>query len=218
MIWLIIIGIIVAVCYFAVKFSNQANKLKEIAEQGDPQAQYDYAVKWCSGDEAVKWCQKAADNGHTEAEQKLPELKEKAIREKEKAEEKKMKATAIKYTSQYQIYLQVIDALKQNGYEIKEDPVKKDLARAFVNKGHEQHGMLFAVDYPKTSVLEVVTDGGITTGSYKDMKGVCDLVLNSRHRGKVYWPEDSLVGGFTSDMTVYRYDGNWIKILASVIG
>jgi len=117
---------------------------------------------------------------------------------------------SIEKTPQYQIYLEVLEALKQAGYQIKEVNVWQTL----VKKGDVNHGQVFVVDYPKG--LASISSTIRMYSNYETMKRVIKDINNSRKRGKTYWSENNLVGGFTSDSTG-TYDDKWINILAFVV-
>ena len=113
-------------------------------------------------------------------------------------------------TPQYQIYLKALEALKQSGYEIKETNSK----HAFIWESSKKIGHLFVVEYPGFfSSIPIFGD----FSDFNSMKKVCEMVINNRHKSAVYWPSNSLVGGFTCSQGVFQYEDDWLKILASVI-
>jgi len=118
---------------------------------------------------------------------------------------------------QYQIYLEALEAVKSGGYEIE----KKNSWQSYVKRGSVRYGLIFVVDFPKEGFLSVimprVSDANRSTSNYEIMRDIIQDVNNSHRRGQTYWPNDSLVGGFTTDLRGYTYDENWIRILESVI-
>ena len=125
----------------------------------------------------------------------------------------------IKETPQYQIYLEVLEALKQAGYHIEE----RNAWQSYVKHGSENYGMVFVVDYPQNfGCLSIIIPDDILQfiynfSNYGTMKGVLKDINNSRKRGKTYWPDYSLVGCFTMDKANYTYNDIWIKMAASGI-
>ena len=129
-------------------------------------------------------------------------------------------------TPQYQIYLKVLEALKQGGYEIE-----GKINNYTVTRGNESYGNVFVVDHPNylednpgcgclVSIIPGIKDLLNMFRSFSDyetMKRIVEDVNNSRKRGKTYWPKDSLVGGYTTDMYGHKYNDEWLKILESIV-
>jgi len=124
----------------------------------------------------------------------------------------------IKETPQYQLYLEVLEAVKQGGYEIE-----MDSWQSIVKRGSERVGQIFVVKEPlgNSGCLFALIPGIInfinSWSKYESMQGVVQMIRNSRKRSKICWPDYSLVGGFTQDGSTYKYDDRWINIMESVI-
>ena len=114
--------------------------------------------------------------------------------------------THIRETPQYQIYLEVAEALKQSGYEIENITFNKGLIKSFVKHDLKNYGMLFAV-----------YNAGPFSNGISDMKGVVEHAHRIRERSAVYWPEGRFVGGFTAEDGFYSYDEEWLNILQTFI-
>ena len=129
-------------------------------------------------------------------------------------------------TPQYQIYLETLEAVKQGGYEID----KRNSWQSVVKHGSTKLGLIFVVKEPfypddnlgcgcLISLIPGIKDFLNTIRSWSNYEAMADAVRNinnSRKRGKTYWPDGSLVGGYTTDMFGFKYDENWINILISV--
>jgi hypothetical protein len=125
----------------------------------------------------------------------------------------------IRETVHYQIYLEVTDALNKKGYEIIPQKSSKKFVMSYVTRDSSNYGQLFVVAPPKMGCLASIFIRPFTKGltQYETMRGVADMVRNSRKRGKVYWPNNSLVGGFTSNDGGYMHNEHWLSIMESVI-
>jgi hypothetical protein len=125
----------------------------------------------------------------------------------------------IKETPQYQLYLEVLEAVKRGGYEIE----RCNNFQSFVKRGSENVGQIFVVKEPldDSGCLTALIPGVInfinSWSGYESMKAVVRSINNRRNRSKTYWPDYSLVGGFTQDGSGYKYDDRWINIMESVI-
>jgi len=222
---------IIPIVYLFFCENKETKILRGQAEQGDTNAQYNlgvYLMSKNSYEEAQNWFDKASAQGHTDAQSKSNECRikieekvaAKAAREAEAAAEKELKKQRIIETiPHYHIYEKAVFVLKQSGYEIENTVFKKGLIQSFVKRDSINYGMLFAVKPPSQfeSLIENKTEVG-STGDYYIMVQVCKDTLNSRHKGKVCWPEHSLVGGFTGGHPMYRYNEEWLEVLQSVIG
>ena len=116
-------------------------------------------------------------------------------------------------TPQYQIYLHALEALKNGGYEIKES----NASQALVYQGSNCYGQIFVVRYPVgiVSLIPLLR----SWSNYETMVGAVELIRNSRKRSEIYWPQGSLVGGFTvANHGPYSFNNEWLRILESVIG
>ena len=116
---------------------------------------------------------------------------------------------------QYKIYLKALETLKQAGYEIAECNFRS----AHVKRGFENYGMIFVV---KESgwFISILASFSSTIREWTDYAlwvRTVEMVDNSRKHGKSYWPDNSLVGGFTQDSAPYTYNEEWLYILESVI-
>ena len=129
----------------------------------------------------------------------------------------------IRETPQYQIYLKALETLKQRGYEIEELEDKKSMASHQIKKGSTLYGKIFVLKDPDTLFNRLFGDNGFVKlfrsfGSFETMVGACEAVRNSRYKSKVYWPDYSLVGAYTTGGFGFEYEDNWLKIVSSVIG
>jgi len=126
----------------------------------------------------------------------------------------------ITQTAQYQIYLTVIDALKQNGYGIQEHETKKSCARSIILKDSRNCGQVFVVADPKQGCLGALlctifpTIGTIRDSqtSYSIMQATIEH--QQQKNRKTYWPNHSLVGGYANLDIEYE----WLSIVQSIIG
>ena len=73
--------VVVSRCVTSRKNSVLHEGLKELAKQGDPVSQYEYALL-CSGDEQREWLNKAFAQGYEAAKKKLVEIQENEVRER----------------------------------------------------------------------------------------------------------------------------------------
>jgi len=128
---------------------------------------------------------------------------------------KKKENNKIMESPQYQIYLKALVALKQAGYEISECNFRS----AHVKRGYENYGMVFFAKEPGRfiSILSYFSSTIRGWTNYASWLRVIEMVENGKERGKSYWPDNSLVGGFTQDSKPYTYNEEWLDILASVI-
>jgi TPR repeat protein len=228
---------IIPIVYLLFSEKKEIKLLRGQAKQGDTDAQYNlgvYLMNKNSYEEAQNWFDKAATQGHTDAQSKSDECRikieeEKAAAERraaERAAEKEAAAAAekariIESLPQYHIYLNAVYALEQSGYEIENTVFKKGLIQSYVKQGDIKYGMIFTVKYPsqtETLLENRSEDGSLLSGHYYAMVQVCRNVNKSRYAHRVYWPEGSLVGGFTQTSGFYQYEDRWLNILASVIG
>lgn len=223
---------IIPIVYLLFSEKKEIKLLRGQAKQGDTNAQYNlgvYLMNKNSYEEAKNWFEKAVTQGHTDAQSKSDECRikieeEKAAAERraaEKAAEKEReKERIIESLPHYHIYLNAVNALEQSGYEIENTVFKKGRIQSFVKKGYIKYGMIFTVNYPsqtETFLENRSEKGSLFSGDYYAMLSVCRNVNNSRHASRVYWPEGSLVGGFTQNSGFYQYEDRWLNILASVI-
>jgi len=128
----------------------------------------------------------------------------------------------IKENPQYQIYLCAVEALRRSGYEVEETSSKKKLIQSFVKKDFTNYGQLFVVEPPSTSIIGQTLMPELaktkeSTSDWEIMRDIIHNVNNSRKRGRTFWPNGSLVAGFTSDLSPYRYNDEWLQILETVI-
>ena len=128
---------------------------------------------------------------------------------------------------QYKIYLEVLEAVENGGYEI----VKSSSWQSIVKRDSEKSGLIFVVKqpfYPEdnygcgclVSLIPGIKDALDSIrgwSNYASMVSAVRTIQNSRKRGIAYWPDGSLVGGYTAECLGFKYDEDWIKILASVI-
>ena len=116
----------------------------------------------------------------------------------------------VESSGQYNIYLNAIDMLQQNGYTVSEFERIWCRIRSLVTKDGKSVGEIFVVADPSPGVLSAII-GAIISGykkqryeqtSYGQMQRILELVgprferaqgdFNSCH----YWPDESLVGGY----------------------
>ena len=128
---------------------------------------------------------------------------------------------------QYQIYLEVLEAVKSGGYEI----AKSSSWASIVKRDSERLGLIFVVKEPfypddnhgcgcLISLIPGIKDALNfirSWSNYESMVRGIRTINNSRKRGKAYWPEGSLVGGYSAECFGFKYDENWIKILETII-
>jgi len=128
---------------------------------------------------------------------------------------------------QYQIYLEVLEAVKSGGYEIS----KNSSWSSTVKRDSEKLGLIFVVKqpfYPEdnygcgclVSLIPGIKDALDSIrgwSNYASMVSAIRTINSSRKRGKAYWPDGSLVGGYSAECFGFKYDENWIRILESVI-
>ena len=130
-----------------------------------------------------------------------------------------MASTKIMNTPQYQIYLEALEALKEGGYELDGNKINSKR----VLRGSESYGIIFVVDYPKEfGCFSILIPNRILElneyhSDYEGYQRTIANVHNSRKRGKSYWPDGSLVGGFTTDDYGHTYNDKWLNILDSVV-
>lgn len=129
----------------------------------------------------------------------------------------------IKKTPQYLIYLRVLDAVKRGGYEIR----TKNKWQSIVYSNNEGCGLIFVVKPPidkdnlgclltlliPPTLIDMIND----FSHYVSMLGAEEKIKNGRRPGKVYWPDNSLVGCYTTDYWGFNYDDSWMRIVRSVI-
>jgi hypothetical protein len=94
-------------------------------------------------------------------------------------------------------------------------------------RGEEDYGTVFVVKTPIEQddlgclLSLIIPRSGIdfinNSSNYASMINVTQSINNSRKRGKSYWPDYSLVGGFTTERFGRTYNDEWLRILASVI-
>ena len=127
---------------------------------------------------------------------------------------------------QYQIYLEALEAVKQGGYEIE----KRGSWQSVVKRGSTKLGLIFVVKkpfYPEGNPgcgclislipgIKGFLDSIRSWSNYEAMVDAVRKINNSRKRGKYYWPDGSLVGGYSAEIFGFEYDENWINILKSV--
>ena len=128
---------------------------------------------------------------------------------------------------QYQIYLEVLEAVKSGGYEIQ----KTSSWQSVVKRDSEKLGLIFVVKkpfYPEdnygcgclVSLIPGIKDALDSIrgwSNYAAMENAVQTIRNSQRRGKAYWPAGSLVGGYSAECFGFKYDENWIRILEAVI-
>jgi len=205
---------LIPIVYLFFCENKEIKILREQAKQGDTDAQYNLGVFLMSKnsyEEAKNWFNRAAEQGHIDAQSKLDDCEKKIAAQKadeerkaaDKAAQEEFKRQQIIETiPHYHIYERVVLALEQNGYKVENNAFKKGAVLSFVKRDSINYGLLFAVG----------------KNDIKSMKDAVELVNNSRNRSAVYWPEHSLVGGFTEGNSMYSYNEEWLRILQSVIG
>ena len=90
-----IVSIIAMIPGFVMTFAEIAgdkknikiyHELKELATQGAPQYQYEYAVKCCKGAERIEWLEKAIEQGYEKAEMRLEAIRERMERKRKEGQ------------------------------------------------------------------------------------------------------------------------------------
>ena len=136
----------------------------------------------------------------------------------------------IKETPQYQIYLEVLEALRQNGYDI----VGRNSWQSTIRRGSESYGLIFVVKapfYPEDNAgcgclvsiipgIEDILKSIRGWSNYAAMQSAEEMIRNKRSRGKrgeFIWPDGSLVGGYTTDSFGFTYNAELANILRSII-
>lgn len=135
-------------------------------------------------------------------------------------------------SSQYNTYLQVVEALQKNGCTVKEFEREWSIVMAHVDRGSTYCGYIFVVANPKPGFLSYIV-GAIFSkykefryefteyGSRRKILGMTEnrferngYDFNSYH----YWPDGIFVAGVAGNTNGPSEDNEWLSILKSVIG
>jgi len=131
----------------------------------------------------------------------------------------------VEQSGQYDIYLNAVNMLQQNGYEVSESKREWCSIEAYVMKDSTTVGNIFVVADPRPGLLSAIV--GALFKPYKTSH-YDQTEYGQRHRFiemdrrraeragtrfDYYWPDDSLVGGYT----ISGEDNSWLDILKSAI-
>ena len=119
-----------------------------------------------------------------------------------------------------------MEALERAGYEVD----KSNSWSSVVKRGSARLGLIFVVNepfYPEDNSgcgcfislipgIKSLLDTIRSWSNYAAMVEAVRKINSSRKRGEYYWPDGSLVGGYTAEVFGFEYDENWINILRSV--
>jgi len=122
-------------------------------------------------------------------------------------------------TPQYQLYQNAINALRQNGYETREEHCKRSGAQSGVFLNGNRCGYIFAVTNPYCGCLVNILLPWYARGKYSlsDFNIQHQVIKKYRERSvniRVYWPDNHLVGGvmFPSD----NQTDKWFSIIKTI--
>ena len=124
------------------------------------------------------------------------------------------------------LYLSVLEALKENGYESYVVENKFNRKRVSVKQNEDIVGWVFVVaDRRPQNILSFILElsksfreAAYQWGAYRSMTGMIKMWANSLSRKGyevgVYWPEESNVGAYTNEGAEH----DWLSIVQHVIG
>ena len=132
----------------------------------------------------------------------------------------------IKETSQYRIYLQALEALRNRGYVVKQTKVKNSEAECCIYGNQKSadnftdcYGKIFVVECPGTfeRMIENITSSLWRT-TITQWIDICKSVRDNNRKSKIYWPDDSFVGAYTLENSAYdfKYEDKWLNVVSSV--
>jgi len=139
---------------------------------------------------------------------------------------RRQQAKHVKKTGWYTTYLNAVNSLKQNGYEVSEDKRKWNEVSDLVKHDSKTIGLIFVLSDPTPGFLARLVGHFFPSygefkrdmTSYASMQKRLKIVQDRRKReGRnfdYYWPEDSLVGGHMLDE---GEDKKWLTIFRSAI-
>lgn len=127
----------------------------------------------------------------------------------------------IKEQRQYQTYLKILDALRQNGYKAEEFENKKNCVRANIARGSEVHGEVFAV-VPRPSGCLLFLLGGIgkiivTQSTYNIMHGMVNHRQTVNGKIQAIWSSDDCVCCCTSEPNPNYSVYEWLEIAKPIL-
>jgi hypothetical protein len=124
---------------------------------------------------------------------------------------KKMRAAIDAFTP---LYIEIVDALKNKGYEVDEFENKKDRIRSNVLLNGNRLGEIFLVApgarYTQLKRIEDMTEKDFKYNYSKKFK-------KSPGISSSYWPDNSLIGAFINDTADNCSEkGEWLSNLANI--
>ena len=135
-----------------------------------------------------------------------------------------IRAASVEKQNQYTVYLDAITLLQQNGYELSEFEREWCNVSASVKQDSKIIGRIFVVSDPRPTFLPALI--GAFSPSYKknyyyytsyaSMGRILKIAQSQAERAArsfyYYWPDDSLVGGWSEGE-----EKKWLNILKSAI-